>query len=40
MYDTRYLWDYVKSIFCEMKSEDVECFFRLNPKNVRFAALL
>ena len=36
--DTRFLWRYVKNIFCEVKKKDIGCLFRMNPKTVGFIA--
>ena len=38
IYDTRFLWRYVKSIFCEVKKKEMGCLFRMNPKTVGFIA--
>ena len=36
VYDTRFLWRCVKSIFCEVKKKEIGRLFRTNPKTVGF----
>lgn len=37
IYDTQFLWKYV-SVYCDLKKRDIDYFFRMDSKNVRFAA--